>query len=43
MVSKIRNVIVDDHFGDYVEAALPVVCIILGAIAFTVVALAQGR
>ena len=43
MVSKIRNVIAGDNFGDYVLAALPVVCIILGAIAFTVIALAQGR
>lgn len=43
MVNKIRNVIADEHFGDYVMAALPIVCIILGAILFTVVALAQAE
>ena len=42
MVSRIRNAIADEKFGDYVLAALPIVCIILGAIAFTVIALAQG-
>lgn len=43
MVSRIRNAIADEHFGDYVMAALPVVCIILGAIAFTVIALVKAQ
>ena len=43
MVSKIRNVIEDEHFGDYALVALPIVLIILGAIAFVAVSLTTGQ
>ena len=43
MMNKVRSVIADEKFGDYVLAALPIVCIILGAIVFTVVALVRGQ
>ena len=42
MVSKIVTVISDENFGEYVWAAVPVVAIILGAIAFAVIALLQA-
>ena len=43
MVNKIRNVIEDEHFGDYALAALPIVLIILGAIAFAAISLTTGQ
>ena len=43
MVNKIRNVIEDEQFGDYALAALPIVLIILGAIAFAAISLTTGQ
>lgn len=43
MIDKIVAVIFDENFGEYLWAALPIVCIILGAIIFTIVALAQAE
>ena len=42
MIDKIAAVVSDENFVEYVWAAIPIVAIILGAIAFTVIALARG-
>ena len=39
MLSKIVAVISDENFGEYVWAAVPIVAIILGMIAFAVISL----
>ena len=38
MVSKIREIVSDEYFGEYVWAAVPVIAIVLGAIAFAAIA-----
>ena len=42
MVDKIRKIVSDEHFGEYVWAAVPVIAIILGAIAFAAISLLRG-
>ena len=42
MVSKIVAVISDENFGEYVWAAVPVIAIILGAIAFAVITMVRS-
>ena len=42
MINKIAAAISDENFVEYVWAAIPIIAIILGAIAFTVIALSQG-
>ncbi len=42
MVSKIVAAVSDENFGEYVWAAVPIVVIILGAIAFGAIALTGG-
>ena len=42
MVSKIVAVISDENFGEYVWAAVPIVAIILGIIAFVVISLVRA-
>lgn len=43
MVSKIVATVSDENFGSYVWAAIPVVAIILGIIAFVAIALAKAQ
>lgn len=42
MVSKIRAVMADENLVDYIWAAVPIVAIILGIIAFAAISLARG-
>ena len=42
MVSKIVSVVSEELFGEYFWAAVPVVAIILGAIAFAAISLLRG-
>ena len=42
MVSKIVSVVADELFGEYFWATVPVVAIILGAIAFVAIGLLRG-
>ncbi|MDE2785915.1 MAG: hypothetical protein OXL37_04560 [Chloroflexota bacterium] len=42
MVSKIVSAVADELFGEYFWAAVPVVVIILGAIAFLAIGLLRG-
>lgn len=42
MVSKIRSVISDENFGEYVWAAVPIIAIILGAFAFLAISLVKA-
>lgn len=42
MVSKIISVVADEIFGEYFWAAVPVVAIILGAIAFLAISLVKA-
>ncbi len=38
IVSKIREIVSDEYFGEYVWAVVPVIAIVLGAIAFAAIA-----
>ena len=42
MFRKLSAIVADDHFVDYLWAALPVALIILGAIAFIVIGLMKA-
>lgn len=42
MVSKIISVVSDEIFGEYFWAAVPIVTIILGAIAFLAISLVKA-
>lgn len=43
MVKKIVAVVSDENFGEYVWAAIPVVAIILGIIAFVAISMAKAQ